>query len=586
MITKMYSKSALLGMGIAAALLCASCTKEDEIDETTPPVEESPGNDTPYPELPFVIPFVDAETPYAGQAIRKIEFADNETSKVETVENLKGNSVFLVKVNKSMELVDVLDAGGILPTITNAENESRSTRAFGDNFPKHFGHSRYCSHFDINRSFPLTHLAQRSTRATAPLEFVAPQVGEERLFWVFEKEINGTQIQTTAHLQVVSGWCNIWVEDAYFDNSSNSSNDGKLRIDQIQILAEKFDKIYEYETAIFGYEQGGGLSESDPNYGGIDGDLKIQILVQDINYDFPSLESVAGYVSLNDMLTQEEIDAEGLNRKTNQAEMFYLDGLTIDVQQDYAILTLIHEFQHLIYRNEKWLQKGLVINSANNWCNEMLSMLAEDIISPMIGIAPENPYHPVLHRIPIFLGIYRFGLYKMPWDDVKYSYETLYPFGAYLVRNFGGVDLLMEMAHNDYTGHESISVALNKLNPGMDFDKALSRYGEALIYSGNHISDGVASFDKTVSKVVNGVDYTFTAFDIWEIGNIYAGEEGGFPAGYKGPDIYNPHLATLPMYPHAPVVFSLDEWQKVSGKLEIELQKPNSPDIEMYLMVR
>jgi hypothetical protein len=586
--TTVFSKSILLGMWVAVALLCASCATEDEIDETTPPAEESPGNDTPYPELPYVIPFVDAETPYAGQAIRKIEFADNETSKVETIENLKGNSVFLVKVNKSMETVDVLDAGGILPTINNAE--TRSVRSIDEHFR---GHSRFCSHFGTNNSFPLANLAQRSTRTVR--EFVAPQVGDERLFWVYDGSgeggvAHGIQIQTTAHLKVVSEHCNIWVEDTWFDNSSNSNEDGKLTLNQINVLAEKFDKLYEYETTIFGYEQGGGLPENDQNYGGIDGDIKIQILVQDINYDFPSLEGItAGYVDYNDMDTQEKIDA-GANYKTNLAEMFYLDALAIDSISDLAISILVHEFQHLIYSNEKRFQKGLDLDNADTWYNEILSMLASDLISPLIGITPENPNHPISYQIPYSLGLYRFGLYKMPWNDNKYSYETLYPFGAYLVRNFGGVDLLLEMVNNNYTGYESISAALNKLNPGMDFDKALSRYGEALIYSGNHIPDGAVSFDKTVSQNINGNDYTFYGFDIWETENYYTSNE--ILAGYKGPDINNPHFFydawewRNNMFSHSPAVQSLDEWQKVSGSLEIELQKPNSPDIEMYLMVR
>jgi hypothetical protein len=40
------------------------------------------------------------------------------------------------------------------------------------------------------------------------------------------------------------------------------------------------------------------------------------------------------------------------------------------------------------------------------------------------------------------------------------------------------------------------------------------------------------------------------------------------------------------MYEHSPVVQSLNEWQRVYGDFTVELQKPNSPDIEMYLMVR
>jgi hypothetical protein len=270
------------------------------------------------------------------------------------------------------------------------------------------------------------------------------------------------------------------VEDAYFDGSSADSTDGKLRLEQIQVLAEKFDLIYPYETAIFGYEYGADPTDAKYKEGGVDGDPKIQILVQDICYDFPTIDSIDGYFDSNDMYTQDALDAAGVDYKSNLAEMFYLNAPTVDASPELALSTLVHEFQHMIYLNEKWIQKDMDVNDTV-WYNEILSLLAEDLIDPLIGITPENPGHPVQSRIPVFLNYHRLGLYKMPWDDTLYSNETLYPFGAYLVRNFGGVDLLMEMAHNDFTGYESISAALDKLNPGMTFDKALSRYGEALL---------------------------------------------------------------------------------------------------------
>jgi hypothetical protein len=375
----------------------------------------------------------------------------------------------------------------------------------------------------------------------------------------------------------------------YFDESSTDSADGKLRLDQVQVLAEKFDDIYRYETAIFGYEQGGGLPETDPKYGGVDGDPKIQILVQDIDYDFSTVGSTIGYAGSRDIFTQDELDNDNSTYKTNLAEMFYLDALSVDTDPDFAFSMLAHEFQHMIYLNEKQIQKGLDQHGvdqdgADTWYNEMLSLLAEDLISPLIGITLENPGHPVQYRIPYFLSDYRYGLYKVPWDDARYFYETLYPFGAYLVRNFGGVELLMEMAHNNFTGHASVSAALAALNTGMTFDQALSRYGEAIIYSGSHKPEGTASFDKTVSKIVNGTAYAFTGFDIWKMGNPYA--EIDLPLGYKGPEICNPRLFTKPMYGHAPTVQSLDEWQRVSGALTIELKKPVNPAIKMWVMVR
>jgi hypothetical protein len=51
----------------------------------------------------------------------------------------------------------------------------------------------------------------------------------------------------------------------------------------------------------------------------------------------------------------------------------------------------------------------------------------------------------------------------------------------------------------------------------MDFKTALSRYGEALVFSGSHIPAGVFSFDKTVSDSIGGVTYTLEGFDVWDL---------------------------------------------------------------------
>jgi hypothetical protein len=322
---------------------------------------------SPPEELFYIIPFVDFTSPYTGQAIRQVEFVEEETSKAVTIAGLAGQSVFLVKMNKSAEIVALEDTGSILPREdTQSALSERSVRLPG------------LSAGDVHRHGTPPALSQRSFPGVRALrDFTAPAIGDARQFWVFEGDGQGnfgdTQKQITAHLRVVSERCNIWVEDAYFDESSIDSADGKLRLDQIQVLAEKFDDIYRYETAIFGYEQGGGLLETDPKYGGVDGHPKIQILVQDINYDFPSI-SIGGCIQTADRYTQDELDTADWDNKTNLAEMFYLDALLMDTDPDLAFSFLAHEFQHMIYVNEKQIQKGLDMDYADTWYNEILSL--------------------------------------------------------------------------------------------------------------------------------------------------------------------------------------------------------------------
>jgi hypothetical protein len=497
-------------------------------------------------------------------------------------------------VNKSLDTVNMLATGGVLPSPEAAPDEERYViPSFGDSETSYAALSGGELLRSRGHGIDLPHLPAASSRgalgaARAALSLIDPEIGDERPFWVWAGDGQGglgtTQKQITAHLRATSQRCNIWVDDASFDGASADSTDGKLRLDQIEALAGKFDDIYRYTTAIFGYEQGGGLPADDPKYGGVDGDPKIQILMQDICYDFPTIDLINGYFGSNESASQDVLDAAGVNYYTNLAEIFYLDAPTVDADPDYALSVLAHEFQHMIYANEKHIQKGLDKDGTDDWYNEMLSLLAEDLISPLIGITPENL--PIQFRIPAFLGTYRYGLYKLP-EDTFYPYGNLYAFGAYLVRNFGGVDLLLEMAHNDYTGHASISAALNKLNPGMDFEKALSRYGEALLYSGSRIPAGAATFDKTVSKTIGSTTYTFAGFDIWKVGISYLGPD--LRPGYHGPLVLNQRAMDYTknnIYPHALALQSQNDWQRVSGTLTIELQKPANPAIELSVMVR
>jgi hypothetical protein len=116
------------------------------------------------------------------------------------------------------------------------------------------------------------------------------------------------------------------------------------------------------------------------------------------------------------------------------------------------------------------------------------------------------------------------------------------------------------------------------------FEKALDRYGEALLFSGTHKPAGMLSFDKTVSNTISGKTYTFYGFDIWGIRNYFAGVQG-VPQGYKGPLIYDLGYQ-FSMKPYSLIVQSCPEWQGVREDVKIEASRPVSLFIDLYLMIR
>jgi hypothetical protein len=382
---------------------------------------------------------------------------------------------------------------------------------------------------------------------TAPVRSartVPPSVGDTRNFWVQSgSSYKSPWLEVAAELRVVGTYCRIWVSTGTtagypanakfenFDDSSTSNSDNKITTAQAQTLADKFDQIYPKETAFFGYENGGGPGGN----GGADGDPLIQILVFDIDADAPSPNGgTLGFFWGKDEYTQANLnaarDAAMRSLKTNSAEIFYLDAHFLDSDPDKIYSTLVHEFQHMILFNQKRIIQGFVTET---WYDEMLSMLAEDMLSPDIGIPVTNPGHPVNTRIPWFNAYYRYGFTNwLDGTNVFISYGNAYAFGAYLVRNYGGAKLLREIATNGKANIASVDIALRTVTGNaVDFNKALEKFPEALlntapdsnsIYAAGVLTGGFATYNRRVRGRPWGLaGYNFAKFDIGNTVNIY-----------------------------------------------------------------
>jgi hypothetical protein len=414
----------------------------------------------------------------------------------------------------------------------------------------------------------------------------------QKSFWVDKGIAGGNYIweQKTATLRADSTHAEVWVADESYNNGSSSSTDNKVTTAQAQAVAAKFDEIYGPTTAVFGYEYGGGPGPGYPGYpGGRDENPKIQILIYDIDGDYNAGQTggVIGYFWGKDWYEQWQFDASGYKYKSNEAEIFYIDAHFTDSAPGTVHSTLIHEYQHMIHWNEKEI-KGL---NSQTWYNEMLSMLAEDMIAPLIGISSTDSGHPVRQRIPLFLDCYSLtGITE--WGDPDtaeelYSYSNVYAFGAYLARNYGGADLIKAMAGNGRVNEASVSAALGSVgaNPLVrDFGQALSKYGEALIYK--ETSGDRGSFNKTDKRNINGTDYEFTGFNIMGTSNS-SGSLGDYVLSgtkvNKGPLIFNLQYA-FEMPPHSIIVQSRADWLTVNGPLTVTVEE--YPGVEIRILTR
>lgn len=402
-----------------------------------------------------------------------------------------------------------------------------------------------------------------------------------------------------AKLYVRGEHCYVWLPEELFSNRSSSFTDNLLTQDQLIRLAKKFDAIYDSETTLFGYENGGGLLSSDSNYGGLDGDPRISILVYDIAADYSpdQAHGIFGYFDPTDQYAQ--------SFTGNKCEMFYLDSHFLDIKPGIMYSTLIHEFQHMIH-HAKYPYSDI-------WFNEMLSMLAEDILLPLVNSADDpidlEKDSPASGRIPFFNAGYDVsgvttwlsGDYEGE-QSVLFSYASAYSFGAYLIRNFGGAELVYDIMQNDSRGIKSIGQALTKLYPDeyvskapeLVFSEVFADYWQVLFFNATDSTENglsYRSFETTPDDfILNDISYSVKGIDPWALDNIAAGYDRSLPKlpdAYGGPTIYNAESTSSSLLPWSFRAFSHEDWIGVHGTLIINLDISNlDPAVELHVVVK
>ena len=511
------------------------------------------------------------------------------------LENLTNNQIYAIAVNPNQKTVRYTDAGAVVSYMLNGTKyqvaysgrsinpETKSEVDLGDSYlekgdkiPLQFDKAETFS-FNANPlPIPVETQGARSARFVS---FTQPVVGDKRMFWLDDAEKIYKWQEIEATLAAVSNHANIWIVNNNFDNSSSSLTDNKLTFSQAQAMAVKFDAIYQYTTPIFGNEYGG--SSDSPQPGGMDGDKKVQILFYDIGASGAAGGTV-GYFWSKDHYTNEYLQSNNYSYKSNLAEMFYINSYWADSQPDVVYSALIHEFVHMINFNEKTIKQKL--NFAT-WYTEMLAMLGEDIVGPMIGINPYSSSHPISTRIPYTLGFYSCDPFF--WSGFK-SYGVTFGYGAYLARNYGGPALVKEIALNDKTNYDSINAAVSKFDSSVDFKNTVERYYEAFI-NNDTLDRGIASFNRTVSSIIEGYQYTQFGFDIFEMNRVNVALSPGFISYWstteKGPFLYSLTQNFYLDY-YTFILMSCANWQDVSGSLIIDLKKPNLDIVNMHLAVR
>lgn len=410
-----------------------------------------------------------------------------------TIDNVLDKEIIFVKFNNSNNVIQRSDQrtlyypNGIDTSSDKIESyggsNSYSYRSLSDAADKAAAVAQGPVHFEHNENYGPVYAAPSSRAvSTNSVNYTDFTKGYRRNFWA-DTDISSSisYEQKTFTLRARNSSCLVWVaDDCYMVGELACGS--KVTKEIAESIADTFAKHCDFERKVFGTESSMMIDEK--NYAKIDmasesdtGTL-VNILLYDIGDDYSSSNAsgVIGYFSSKDYYVRRP-SAEGNTkplRYSNEGKFFYIDapfcnydssatgsfkfGGTGGVSQT-VISTLFHEFQHMINFGNKVIEGGVSDNPS--WHNEMLSMLAEDLMAQQLGLdAKENV---AANRIPLFnRAYYNSGLTEYLKDTGKsiYSYSTAYAFGAWIAREYGGPAFIENMSKNAKTGMDSITDAI------------------------------------------------------------------------------------------------------------------------------
>jgi hypothetical protein len=333
----------------------------------------------------------------------------------------------------------------------------------------------------------------------------------EKNFWIEAKDVWKL---ITARLRYVSHTAYIWIPDAYYTpNVLNIEYDYNLLTkNQINDLGVSFsgtdpwtgEGIRALLANLYGVEWGGELNGS----GGIDGDQHIHILLYDLEEDYHDNQTggLLGYFWPYDEYSAATAISRGV--RSNEAEMFYLDVHFTDLYPAIMRSTLAHEYQHMIH----WNYKG---SHGQTWFDEMLSMVGEEFVESYIGVPQQDSVRAT--RLDEFKSsYYQSGITDWITETPLKSYASAFAFGAYLSRNYGGVNLLRFLGQSEEIGATAINLGLDAVGASKDFDIISRDYASAFVLK-NPAPSGGYSFP-ALRQSLGGVEYSVPAFSLPEIG--------------------------------------------------------------------
>ena len=464
------------------------------------------------------------ETQYASAASEMITI--NPTTKQLIISGLTaGKTIYMARTNPTNKKIAKNNSRlAIIASDTSASVSKSLAEGLASGFDLDFDfdgtndphkkiHDLFKKNLEEARSFSASKsLAPQAIQAAAKNY----SVGDEETFWALDPKTLNRFYKRTFKLLVSEDNYNVWalVGDAYYKDDFEA---------KAQSLGTSFINGYNLVSHLYG-EPAENLYNDDPEdsvYAPMATASRTGLKINIMLYNMLDQGKVYGFVYHGDVYH----NISG----SNEGRFVYIDSQTTLKTPLEANSTAQHEFSHTISKNQK-----KIVQKAGDWTywyGELLAMICEDMMQSYLGIddsdtgAGGGMGNTPKARLP--------QANALAWvngisGEDSLAYASIFQFGAWLTRNFGGAKFIKELAQNAYVDMESVLNAVNAMGKGSYTQTTLlQKFAGDLL-----VSEEGKGFNKDADQYPTNPDYyckyadgtrtyyyPLTAINLWD--NFY-----------------------------------------------------------------
>ncbi|MCR4714007.1 MAG: hypothetical protein K5751_06455 [Treponemataceae bacterium] len=508
----------------------------------------TPNNGGKYYKIPTgTLDLIITDIPiYKNIRLLRINTSDNSLSGIGTtqllINSLEDNSKIAAAYNdKDQQFVQIQDiTSGLNSSRISAANTKNDDEPYAIPFVDNSDYKSLLYDFSSANDDSKQNESQEPSFMIAGSSSTDYNIGSTKQFYVpVNFYANSLDWYTeTATVRAVGTYCYVWVANANYTNSETNTADNKLNDAQAQAFAESFDSLYEKETSLIGNSY---TNNPNPSIY-INPQNKISIFIYDINGDFVPKQTsgIFGLFWINNFYKRTA--GSGQISKSNEMELLYIDSHFADQYPSIMVSTISHEFEHMLYFINKTMLRTNIEGST--WFNEMCAMMTEDLLATFLANQYDDftiEYDSAIGRLKDFNpDYYKGGI--LDWKGDIQSYARTGIFGCWLLRNYGGANLLRNIINNSYTDCESLENTIHSMGSTDTLAEAFTKYALSFVQP--------SATQYTLKKAVNDPDYPLVQANPWD--SIYK----SLTKFYNGP-VYTPVDYSGTLYPYG---FWINGW--------------------------